>query len=87
MNAFLERGRAEKVARIAEQVEAFAREEWVLDAHGDAEEIALRLVHATDVQWLEWQRRAGYKRKEPPSRETRTCVIERFEKRRDREAG
>lgn len=86
MTDFIQRGRAEKAARIAEVVAAFALEHWSLDEHGDAEESSRRLRSAGEAQWLAWQQQAGFKRKEPPSAETQNQVIERFVKRRDREA-
>lgn len=72
---FEERGRAEKVARIVEALDAGARESG-LDPCADAEAIARKLRGLTDAEWLKVQQEAGFARKKPPSTKTQLAVID-----------
>jgi hypothetical protein len=75
-------GRSAKVAAMVTVVEQVA-EALGYKPHGDAEEIASRLRALDETAWLNMQKLAGFKRKEPPSEETRNGVIDTFYRRID----
>lgn len=79
------RGRSEKVAAIVKVQESRAESKG-LSPFGDAEQIAAELRALGDDEWLDLQRATGNKRKTPPSFETRSAVIEVFERRVDLES-
>ena len=78
-----ERGRAEKVRRLVESLDAAARSQGLCPT-ADAEAIARSLRPLTDSQWHKIQHEAGMHRKTPPSRLTRDAVIQTYELRVDR---
>lgn len=79
-----DRGRAAKVARFVEHLDARARAKGQCPT-GDAELISRELRNLTTAEWHKLQHEVGFHRRTPPSVTTRNAVIETYEKRVDQQ--